>query len=391
MAFDQLSLYNEALRIVGERPLASLAETREPRLQLDAVWAFGAVNFCLTEVKPRFAVTTVKLTSFTTDANLGYANVFALPTGYLEQVGVYSNAGLDEPVTRYIVQGASLATDHTEIYVRYVSNVAPITVWTESFARVVAAYLAREIVPRIKPTDIERVVAEYDRALAGSQKADSWEEPGQRSQIKATTLTASWLQIYNDACTCMGLPRLISVNDDSQRRVEIDSALNQGAVVGLVEKYQWSWANTSRQIDYDPDVETEWGYRYGFQKPTDMERLAGVFTDEGLYHPLKQYSDEGDYLFTDLTTIYLQYVSNSMLNNPALWPQYFREMVAAYLATRVAVAAGGSAELAAHWWTTRELDAKNTDAMVSPPRVLANGSWVSARNSGRSSYGRGRP
>ncbi len=381
MAFDQLSIYNEALRIVGERPLASLAEAREPKTQLDGVWAFGAVEFVLSQVKPRFATTTAKLTVFATDPNLGFANVFTLPADYLEMVAVYSDAKLDEPVTRYIVQGDKLATDHTIVYVRYVSSasVATPAEWSQSFARCLAAYMAWQIVPRIKPDDIERVAALYDAALLVSQDADGWEEPTERSQPVTVSLTAEWKQIYDDALFCMGLPQLISANDDSDRRAKLDAAVNQGAVLSLLEKYQWSWANTSRRIDYDPDIETEWGYRYGFEKPADMERIKGVFTDEGLWAPLKMYADEGGYIFSDNQTIYIQYVSSQMTTNPALWPQYFRDLVGAYLAMRCAAVLNGSVELSAEWWKTRHSEARNTDAMQQPPRVIQNGSWTAAR------------
>lgn len=394
MAFDQLSLYNEALRIVGERPLASLAEVREPKLQLDGVLAFGAVEYCLAQIKPRFATTTARLTAFTTDSNLGFANVFTLPIDYLETIAVYTDAKLDEPTERFVVQGNKIATDHTEIWVRYVTSsaIAALENWTPTFARVVAGYMAYQIVPRIKPDDIERVAAQYAEAVDAATASDTWKEPGIRSKPSTTTLTNEWKQIYDDALFCMGLPQLISVNDDSNRRATIDAALNQGAVLGLIEKYMWSWANTSRQIDYNPDIETEWGYKYGFDKPADMERIRGVFSDESLWSPVKAYADEGGYIFCENQTIYVQYVSSAMLTNPALWPQYFRELVGAYLSIKCAALLEGSVELAMQWYTARQSEAKNTDAMQQPPRVIQSGQWTRARAGwSRTPYGRGRP
>lgn len=396
MAFDQLSLYNESLRIVGERPLASLAEVREPKLQLDGVLAFGAIEYCLAQVKPRFATKTTALSSFTTDPSLGFVNVFTLPSDYLETIAVYSDAKLDEPIERYVVQGNRIATDHAAIWVRYVTSaaVADLGNWTPTFARVVAGYMAYQIVPRIKPDDIERVGAQYAEATDASMAADSWKEPALRAKPTTTTLSAEWKQIYDDALFCMGLPQLISTNDDSNRRAALDAAVNQGAVLGLLEKYMWSWANTSRQIDYNPDIDTEWGYRYGFDKPADMERIKGVFSDEQLWSPVRAYADEGGYIFAENQTIYVQYVSSDMLTNPGLWPQYFRELVAAHLAVKCAPIPGvdGSVELAMEWFKTRQSEAKNTDAMQQPPRVIQSGQWTRSRAGwSRTPYGRGRP
>ncbi len=42
MAVDQLSLYNRALLIMGQRFLSDLSEEREPRRLLDQVWNDGA-------------------------------------------------------------------------------------------------------------------------------------------------------------------------------------------------------------------------------------------------------------------------------------------------------------------------------------------------------------
>ncbi len=43
----KLQIFNGALRMCGERKLASLSEDRQPRRLLDDEWADGAVDYCL--------------------------------------------------------------------------------------------------------------------------------------------------------------------------------------------------------------------------------------------------------------------------------------------------------------------------------------------------------
>ena len=49
MAMNLLALYNIALFAIGERAIASLTESREPRRLLDEVWSrgVGATTACL--------------------------------------------------------------------------------------------------------------------------------------------------------------------------------------------------------------------------------------------------------------------------------------------------------------------------------------------------------
>lgn len=392
MATDQLSLYNDALRIIGERRLASLGETREPRYELDDVWALGsgAVAYCYEQIKPRFATVIDKITASTTDPETDLQYVFTLPTNYAAMVGAYSDAKLDEPLTRYLVRGNKLYCDQSPLYLRYVAADTALSVWSSSFTRYVGAYLARSICPRIRPQDVERVEAVYQAAMKATMEHDAWEEPKLRSKPRVRTLTTAWFQVYNDALYCMGVPQLISVNDDSDRRVALDNVLNQGAVEYLMENTQWHWSNTTRRIDYNPSLEPEWGYRYGFDKPSDLERVAGVFTDEYQQSPLRDYQDEGDYIFAEIQTIYLSYIVAPMLTDPTLWPAYFRKMLAGYLAKEAAPAIQGAiANLAEARYEERRRVAINNDAVSQPPRKIANSNWTRARTN--FSTRRGRP
>lgn len=391
MAVTKLQLYNDALRIIGERKLASESEARESRYRLDDIYDFGAIDYCLEITKPRFASVVDKITTSVTSTEYGFANTFDLPADYLVMVGLFSDAGLDEPITRFIEQGRTLATDHSTVYLRYTSSTsgAVLASWPPSFARLVSAYLAKELAPRIRPDAIESTAANFASERQAFLLTDAAEESRPRSKPVTATLSPEWLAIYNDALFILGQEQLISINDDSQRRAVLDAALSQSTVEFHLEDTAWKFALTSGKIDYNPSVEPDWGYRRAFDKPDDLLRIDGVFYDEYMRNPLKLYADEGDYLFADVDSLYFQYISNNTLSQPSTWPAYFRKVISAELAFVAADVLGGDANKAALILESRVSSAKSNDAMQSPPRILSAGNWTRSRY--RGNYGRGRP
>lgn len=394
MAITKLSQYNDALLALGERQLATLTDESEARRALDAAYD-GALDYCLSIVKPKWASVVKKIDTFTTDANMDFANVFSLPADYVAIVKPYSDPKLDEEVTRYILQGRKFATDHSILYLRYISNtasgVADFTAWSPTFLDFFTAYLANKICPRIKPDGQKDIAALLSTNLTIAREFDKIEETTPRSKPTTNQLTTEWLQIYNDAMFCMSLPQVITINDDSNARAALDAAVNQGAVKFLMEGGQWVWANTSKRLDYDQSITPEWGYQYAFNKPEDMYRLKGIFADEYFHRPKRDYADEGDNWFTDIQTIYVLYVGTALLNSPEKWPQYFRSYLSSYLATQCAGVLGGDVQNAFLKHEIREGIAKNDDAMASPPRRIPNGSWSRARTTALGRNGSGRP
>jgi hypothetical protein len=391
VAVTKLQLYNDALRIIGERKLASETEARESRYRLDDIYDFGAIDYCLEITKPRFASLVDKISTSVTSTEYGFANTFDLPADYLAMVGLFSDAGLDEPITRFIEQGRTIATDHAAVYLRYTSTTsgAVLASWPPSFTRLVSAYLAKELAPRIRPDAIESASANFASERGVFLTTDSAEETRPRSKPATATLTPEWLSIYNDALFILGQEQLISVNDDSQRRSVLDAALSQSTVEFHLEDTAWKFALASGKIDYNPSVEPSWGYRRAFDKPADLLSIDGVFYDEYMRSPLKDYSDEGGYFFADVDSLYFQYISNNTLSQPSTWPAYFRKVISAELAFASAGVLGGDAVKAAIVLEARVSSAKSNDAMQSPPRILAPGNWARSRNQGSS--GRGRP
>ena len=227
MAVDKLALYNNALTLIGQRTLTGLTEDREPRHLLDAAYDLGAIAYCLEVVQPVFARKTVTLNSVTASAQHDLDNVYTLPSDYISIFKVYSDPKLDQEISRYIIEGNTLACEYSTIYLRYVSDdsVTVFTYWSQSFANVVSAYLAREISIKLDPSKTEDITTLFNDRVGATIGLDSDREPEKRSSGTTNTLTNDWRHIYNDALLIMGLDEITSNTDDSNRRTKLGRSL----------------------------------------------------------------------------------------------------------------------------------------------------------------------
>jgi len=385
MAISKLTLYNNALVLLGQRVLSSDTEDQPHRYFLDNAYTdLSANQYCLELTKPVFSRKTTKLSTSSTPTESGYLYQFALPSDYIGMVQAFSDDKLDQPINRYIIEGSNIICDYSPVYLRFVSDdhVTSFTSWDESFARVVSAYLAKEIAMKVAPNCMEIMTALFNERVASVMELNKVNEPAFRPSKATSTLTNDWLNIYNDALLIMGLPKITSNNDDSYRRSQIDAALSSTLIEELLEDTGWTFGLTSTKMQYDPSVEPAWGYRRAFQKPADLERISGLYYDEYMDAPLKRYLDEGDYFFADEDEIYFQYVSTNYQSTVSSWPAFFKRLVAARLAKDSAMslrAEGADPVVAALEFEDRESKAKANDAMAAPPRKLTNGNWVSSR------------
>jgi len=149
MAITQLGLYNEALRLLGERRLASLAENREPRRVLDDIWNDGALDYCLEQGLWNFATRAVEIeASTTTIPNFGYMNAFDKPNDFIRTVGVAEDEFFNVPLLKVLEETGFWFADIDPIYVRYISKDSnygyDYTRWPVTFAKYVATFLASE-------------------------------------------------------------------------------------------------------------------------------------------------------------------------------------------------------------------------------------------------------
>lgn len=386
---DYLDIYNDAFVLLGLDVIATITDDSDRRTKLDRVINNGAVDYCLDVIRPAFARITTALSVSVVSANHALDNVFTIPSGYVTMVGVYSDDKLDQPLSRYINEAGTIACEFSTIYLRYVTNTAATSTWTASFKRVLSAFVAREACLSLAPDAIESIDATLQQRIEAAIALESRNEPAVRSSASVVTLTNTWRQIYNDALLILGLDEITSNSDDSDRRVKLDRALDADLVESVLEDTSWTFGLESSKITFDPSLEPEFGYTRVHQKPSDMQIINGVYQDEYMREALRYYKDEGSYFFSDLDTIFVEYVSTDFLTNPSNWPAYFRRLIAGKLAKDAAASINDDpknlrlrVDRANAAYKDRKDDAMSIDAMNSPPRILARGEWVAGRFKG---------
>lgn len=388
---DKLGIYNAALIQIGQPKLTALTDDVETRRDLDIVYGLGAIDYCLEAVKPRFATRTVALTGITSTGASSLAKEFSLPADYICNVGYFSDQELDEPLHRFIEEEGKVYADYATIYLRYVTNDGITeTNFTPAFARVMATYLARELAHKYQPEKYEFIDQNLQNLVDVAVGVERDKERERRPAKEGSTLSASWYKIYNGALQILGKSKLTTTTSDHPYRVAMDTAVNSEIVEALMEDTNWKFGLESTKITYNPAVTPSFGYSYAHDKPADLHRIVGLYTDEFFKERLTNYVDEGAYFLAPYQEIYLVYVDSDWIDTPENWPTYFSRMVMAYLAREVAPEiAPEKFEDADTEYEKRKNMAFGNEAAQRPPGMIASGNWVKTRYTQNS--GRGRP
>lgn len=180
---DRLSLYNGALRLCGERRLASLSENREPRRLLDDIWGDNAVNACLEQGQWVFATRAVQLDySPSVEPPFGYQYAFDLPEDHIRTVALCVDEFFKQPLLEYSQEAGFIFSHLQTVYMKYVSDDIAfgldMSLWPETFVKFVQSYLAVELAPRLKNgSDLDKLDKAYKKARTESLSRDAMESP----------------------------------------------------------------------------------------------------------------------------------------------------------------------------------------------------------------------
>jgi len=203
MAATRLSLYNGALRLCGERLLASLTEAREPRRMLDSAWNDNFVNGVLEDGQWGFACRSAMYDySPSVTPTFGYRRAFNKPTDFVRTMAVCADEYFKVPLTEYSDERGFWYAEPDTIYIKYVSNDAAygadMSLWPQSFVDYVEAKLATRIIMPLKQNKQARddmfAIAEQLLTKANSQNsmADPAKFPPQGSWVRARTTGGQW-------------------------------------------------------------------------------------------------------------------------------------------------------------------------------------------------------
>jgi len=204
---------------------------------------------------------------------------------------------------------------------------------------------------------------------------------------------ATQLSLYNEALRICGERKLASLTENREPRRLLDQAWDEGALKYCLEMGSWNFATRSLLLQNDENFTTQFGYRYAFERPSDLVRLVAFCSDEYYNVPLTQYLEEGSYYFSDLDIVYIKYVStdSEFGMDMSLYPRTYEKYVAAYLASEIIDRLTQNASLWEKVYKVmkkRLITAKSKDAMDEPTKFAPIGRWLASRRGG--SYGRDR-
>lgn len=150
---SKLALYNAALRLVGERSLASLTEAREPRYVLDEVYA-DAVMYCVEQGLWNWAMRAIEANYVVSvEPTFGYTYAFTKPDDWLRTDMMSAVPTYNPPLTDVVDEQGYWYANFTPLYVRYVSSDLQYGrdagKWSMAFQKYLEAHLAAEICTRL--------------------------------------------------------------------------------------------------------------------------------------------------------------------------------------------------------------------------------------------------
>lgn len=176
---ERLELYNGALDLIGEEPLATLSDESKARRALDRQWD-RVVRSLLESAQWKFAMVTVELTHDEDfEPQFGFQFVFSKPADWLRTYTVSSVPSLIPPLSRFVEESGLIYADVDPLYLKYVSSSIEagwdLGRWTALFEDAVIATLAEKACPSIteSETKLDRVTgqAAVARRLARSHDA----------------------------------------------------------------------------------------------------------------------------------------------------------------------------------------------------------------------------
>jgi hypothetical protein len=181
----QLSLYNRALRVLGETPLGALTDNRPARHLLDDSFTNdNAIETCLEQGLWNFAMRTVEA-SFDPDVtpDFGLRFAFSKPEDWVRTAMLSVSPYFSEPLLQYVDEQGYWYCDHQVLYIKYVSKDAAfgsdLTLWPESFSSFFAHYLALDICRSLTKSEekVETVTKQYLATRSEARSKDAMNEP----------------------------------------------------------------------------------------------------------------------------------------------------------------------------------------------------------------------
>lgn len=148
-------------------------------------------------------------------------------------------------------------------------------------------------------------------------------------------MAVSKLGIYNGASQLIGERRLNTLMDDTEHRYELDSIWELGAVNYCLEQVKPTFATRTLKLESTtPSDEHDLDNVHTL--PSDFVAIVELYSDSKLDQPLMRYINDGSTISCEYTTVYLRYISSSVVDNYTNWSASFVNVLTVYIATELA-------------------------------------------------------
>ena len=190
--------------------------------------------------------------------------------------------------------------------------------------------------------------------------------------------------LYDGALRMVGERKLARLDEDRGPRYLLDDVWNEDAIKACLEAGEWAFATRTAAIENDNSVAPDFGFAFGFEKPTDWVRTAGISLDEYFHEPLTRFRDEAGFWWLDNDLVYVAWVSDdaSYGRNYSLWPMSFVNYVESYLASKIIPSIANATTTVDQVERKMEkllTQGKGKNAITRPTKQMPPGSWTSSR------------
>lgn len=197
-------------------------------------------------------------------------------------------------------------------------------------------------------------------------------------------MTIDKLGLYQGALRMVGERKLSGLTENRKPRHDLDDVWAEDPIKACLEAGGWAFATRTAAMEADSGISPDFGYTYGFEKPSDWVRTVAISLDEYFNPPLTEYRDEGGYLWLDNEEVYFAWVSDdaSYGRNYSLWPISFQNYVMAYMGKKILPGLTSSKtdiESLDNDMKKYLSQAQGKNALTRPTQRQPQGSWVSSR------------
>jgi hypothetical protein len=409
---SKLSIFNAALRLLGERSLGAVGEPTEPGRILRDLWPH-TLRFCISQHTWRFAAKYAELTDTAIPEAYGLAGGFNKPEDFIRLLAAASDVEMETPVQDLYEFQKHFRSDVDTLHIWYVAAPDPCQDeydWPEPFVEYVHYYLAARAAPHIQSGLIPQA-AQAQSDEDGRVSGGGYLGIGMQSALQAAitfdtangpqqflpTAPSTKLGIINDALTMISGPTLTRLTDATEH-ARLMLHLWEAAVAYCLEQGHWKFALKEAKLEPSVTEIPDYGFRHAFEKPDDMVRLSGMAADDYFRSVVTGVSERGQFWYAEWDNLYIRYVSNdaTLGNNMDVWPSSYKLFFTLYLASIAAsrlspqlkqdlIRAPGNIGL-----EEAKYNALSKDAVSGPTQFLPPGNWVTGRMRGSVFAGRRR-